>query len=146
VLFILPTVVLGPNFLATTKAEVLSTTVRILISLSLGEKPQLLTLPQTVDVRDLAEMVTLGFQKSEEIKAGRYLAATPEHHYAALSSVIGERFAKEVEEGKLSLEGETGKVRLKMDCKATEEEFGIRFRGLEEQVEESLRHFLGLEG
>jgi hypothetical protein len=144
-IFLLPSLILGANYLAEKKSDDLTTTVGTLITLMQGQKSTVPSLPQSFAVEDLATLVLLSISDMERIPAGRYLAATPEREWSVAKDVVKEKFRKELEAGIISLDGEQGGSGFKMNCKPTEELFGFKFKSFEEQIEGSLRHYFTLE-
>ncbi|EPE26242.1 NAD(P)-binding Rossmann-fold containing protein [Glarea lozoyensis ATCC 20868] len=96
---LLPSLVLGPNYLAESRNDVLATTVRTLIRYVTGEKATMRTLPQTVDVGELAGVVGRCFGGGDKVKEGRYLVAAGEREWSVAKGVVRAKFGGELERG-----------------------------------------------
>ena len=143
---VLPSFVQGRNELVTRVSDVHHRRNNVMVHLVLGRKATAPQFANTVLVDDVARTMIAALTKG---KAGAcYIAAgSPSGKSIRWDDVTGiaERlFPEAVEKGVLPLGGSQESMELNFDVKNTEEELGVQFAGLEEQVKSLIGQYVEL--
>ncbi|KAK4503504.1 hypothetical protein PRZ48_004419 [Zasmidium cellare] len=139
-----PSYIEGRNDLAEKLEDFQSGTNRFIVNLALGEKlssPNVLT---TNHVDDSAYVHVASLDP--KIAGNQSFLVTSSGQDGVKWNDVGEivkrRFPEAVEKGVLSTGGEQGTYYYPYDARKTEETFGIKFKGFEEQVVSVVGHYL----
>lgn len=112
----------------------------------LGRKSDVLTAGSSVSVHDTAKIHVLALDPKIEgnqnfITAGDGVEGVV---WEDALEIVKRKFPEAVKSGVLPLGGKQPTRKVRVDAKRTEEVFGIKFEGLEEQVESVVGHYLKL--
>ena len=143
VIFLMPSLVIGPNPLAKAAEDLLSGTNAPPLRMLLG-RPGRPTLGSSVSVQDVAKLHVLALDTS--IPAGRYLAASggPKGtDWADAFGVVKKYFPESIRDIFVA-EGKTVIVPINVDTSKTEKAFGFKFESFEEQVKSAVENYLKL--
>ncbi|KAG0646839.1 Cercosporin toxin biosynthesis cluster 6 [Hyphodiscus hymeniophilus] len=145
VIHILPAVILGKNELATSVTDFSSGTNRYAMNIALGIDAPAPMIGATVHVDDVGLLHVLALD--EKVKVGEtgvrnFIASAASVTWSEVSEIARVAFPGEVEKGVLKLGGKMDTKTVKLDTRATDREFNISWKGLEEQVKSVLGHYL----
>jgi nucleoside-diphosphate-sugar epimerase len=142
---IMPTYIIGKNEL-TTLPDFMKGTNRAVFAQVLGTKNPKPLLGAAVYLNDAAKIHVLALNPS--IAGNQSFPATSGGldgtFYGDAIDIIARKFPQEVADGVLPNHGSQPSLKMRIDVSKTENTFGMRFEGLETQVEEVARHYLEL--
>jgi nucleoside-diphosphate-sugar epimerase len=149
VVYILPSGVMGRDNLVLKVEGAVSGTNAWLLGPVLGNKAER-TLPDaTVHNADVARLHVEALQKGK-IPEGAYLASAPpkatleDSRFEDVPNLVRRLFREEVESGLLRNDGVQESTRSSFDVSKTEETFGWKFQGFEEQVKDVVGWYIEL--
>ena len=134
---ILPAVILGRNELATSTSDFSSGTNRYAMNITLGIDAPVPMIGATVHVNDagLLHVQALSEKvKIEESGVRNFIASAGSVRWSDVSGIVEREFSEEVKQGVFKLNGKMDTKVVRFDASVTEEEFGIKWRGFDEQV------------
>jgi nucleoside-diphosphate-sugar epimerase len=143
VVFLMPSLVIGPNPLSKTAEDYISGTNAPLLRMLLG-RPGRPMLGSSISVQDVAKLHVKALDAS--IPAGRYLAASGGSRgtqWADAFGIIKEHFP-DASGNIFKTEGKPVVVPINVDASKTEKAFGIAFKSFEEQVKSVAENYLAL--
>jgi nucleoside-diphosphate-sugar epimerase len=145
IIHILPAVILGRNELATSTSDFTTGTNRYAVNIALGIDAPSPMIGATVHVDDVGLLHVLALD--ERIKTGEsgvrnFITSAGSVEWGDVNGIVRKAFGGEVQKGTFKLEGRTDTRVVTLDVSATEREFGIRWKGFEEQVRSVVGHWL----
>jgi nucleoside-diphosphate-sugar epimerase len=150
VVHILPTGVMGRDYLVLKPEDAVSGTNAWMLGAVLGNKSDRKLPGATVRNEDVARLHVEALQK-DKISEGVYLASsnTPKdsfegNRFEDVPEIVSRLFKEEVEKGILRNDGFQGSAKNCIDARKTEETFGWEFAGFEEQVKDVVGWYVGL--
>ncbi|KAH6999342.1 hypothetical protein EDB80DRAFT_883696 [Ilyonectria destructans] len=146
VINLLPSMVIGRNELNIRKEEVASGTNNSVMGPLLGSKSEIPTLGASVHLNDVARAHIDALNPS--IPGNRNLICSSGGLQGTTwddaKGIARRRFSKSVADGVLTLDGTFPTRPLRLDASETEEAFGWKFAGFEDQVQSVVEHYLEL--
>lgn len=136
-----PSFVEGRNDLAMQTREVLKGTNAIIMSIAMGKKFQHSTMGVTVDLEDVARVHVQALDMDKVPGNSSYILSQSTE-WEEVTEIVGKCFPDAVKKGILPNTGDGMSHPIFVDAGKTEEVFGVRFRGLEEQVRSVVGHYL----
>jgi hypothetical protein len=145
VIHILPAVILGRNELSTSTNDFSSGTNRYVMNIAHGIDAPAPMIGATVYVNDVGLLHVLALD--EKVKVGEtgvrnFIASSGSVRWRDVNGIVTEGFKPEVENGTLKLHGKMDTRAVRFDTAVTEEVFGIKWVGFEEQVKSVVGHYL----
>ena len=141
---IMPSMVIGRNELNTTKEEIASGTNGSVMGPLLGTKASAPVLGASVHINDVARAHIDALNPS--IPGNRDFICSsggPEGtEWNDVKEIAERHFGKAVSKGTLTLDGTIATRPIRLDASDTEEIFGWKFAGLEQQVKSIVEHYL----
>jgi hypothetical protein len=144
---ILPAVILGRNELATSTSDFSSGTNRYAMNITLGIDAPVPMIGATVHVNDagLLHVQALSEKvKIEESGVRNFIASAGSVRWSDVSGIVEREFSEEVKQGVFKLNGKMDTKAVRFDASVTEEEFGIKWRGFDEQVKSVVSAYLAV--
>lgn len=144
VIHIHPSYIEGRNDLARTTAEVMTGTNRLILSVALGHKSPAPNAATTNHVDDSAWLHVASLDPKIEGNQSFLVTSSGQDgtKWNDIRAIVKKHFPEAVEKAILSTEGDCGTIEFPYDAKKTEETFGIKFKGFEEQVVSVVGHYL----
>jgi len=136
-----PSFVEGRNDLAMHTREVLKGTNAIILSIAMGKRFQHSTMGATVHLEDVARIHVQALDVDQVPGNSSYILSQSTE-WEDVTEIVGRCFPDAVRKGLLPNSGEGLSHPIFVDAGRTEEVFGLRFRGLEEQVRSVVGHYL----
>jgi len=142
VVYLIPSLVIGPNALANTLEQFMSKrTNTLLMKLLLREKAPMPPLGSSISIQDVVELRIKAL--NSEAKAGEYLVTRPSHEQVDAKAVVEKHFPKAVG-GAISLGGKLGSIKIDVNVEKIEKVFKFIFQNFEEQVKGVVANYLEL--